>query len=407
MRRLTTSGHAIENLEALAGTGKTTVCGVIADAYTRAGYRVIGATPTARAARELRTVGVDAQTIDAILTRQARRPTPAPANLVVIADENGMSGTRQMAALAEWARAGGAKIIQVGDSRQLQGVPASGAFAEITRHHGAEQLTTVRRQRDPHEIDALADLRAGLPDQYLAHQIRQGRVRITPDADTATKEAAAWWLGAARDHGADQIALITRDNELRGELNDHVRVLRKIRGEVSGPAVRVGDQRVPARRPRHLPPQRLPPRRRQRHPRHHHGHRPGPRRGRDPHRRRPYRPPPRRVPPRRPPPTRLRPHRPQPAGRNRRDRLHRHPPRRPRRTLDLHRRHPRARTHAAPPHRRPAQPRRASGRPPTHRRGDEPRARRRTRPRTPATSSAANPYSRQPVRRDVERGFSR
>jgi hypothetical protein len=237
VRALTTSGHGIENLEALAGTGKTTVCGVLASAYTAGGYHVIGATPTARAARELAAVGVEADTIDAILTRLRNRPAPAQRRLVILADENGMAGTRPMAELAAWARRGGAKIIQVGDSHQLAGVPASGEFAAVTRRHGAEQLTEVRRQRDPEEIAALAELRDGLPERYLAHQLEQRRLRIAPDQKTATDEAAFWWRRAAAEHGPHRVALITRDNDLRAELNATVRQHRAIRGELEGPTV--------------------------------------------------------------------------------------------------------------------------------------------------------------------------
>jgi ATP-dependent exoDNAse (exonuclease V) alpha subunit len=191
VRTLTSSGHGIENLEALAGSGKTTVCGALAAAYRAAGYDVIGATPTARAARGLQDAGVPAETIDAILTRVRARPAPAPRRLVVLADENGMAGSRSMAEFAAWARRGGAKIIQVGDSQQLPGVPASGAFAAISRGYGAKRLTEVRRQRDPAEIDALADLPAGDPERYLAHQICQRRLRLAPDQPTAAKDAGA------------------------------------------------------------------------------------------------------------------------------------------------------------------------------------------------------------------------
>ena len=233
---------ASRNLEALAGTGKTTVCGVLAAAYEAGGYRVIGATPTARAARELADAGVQADTIDAILTRLRNQPTRAPRRLVILADENGMAGTRAMAELVEWARRGGAKVIQVGDSQQLAGVPASGAFAAITRAYGAERLTEVRRQRDEAEIAALADLRAGLPERYLTHQIEQRRVHVVPDVATATADAADWWLRAADEYGVMRVALITRSNDLRGDLNAAVRHLRTLRGDLDGPTVEV--QRV-------------------------------------------------------------------------------------------------------------------------------------------------------------------
>ncbi len=241
VRSLTSSGHAIENMEALAGTGKTTVCGVLAAAYEAGGYQVIGATPTARAARELSDAGVQADTIDAILTRLNHQPTPAPRRLVVLADESGMAGTRQMAELASWVGGGGGKIIQVGDSHQLSGVPASGVFAAVSRRYGAERLTRTRRQRETEEIAGLAELRAGEPERYLAYQIKQRRLLIAPDATAAANEASFWWLRAADEHGAHRVALITRSNDLRADLNTSVRRLRTLRGELDGPVVEAGD----------------------------------------------------------------------------------------------------------------------------------------------------------------------
>ncbi len=43
VRAIATSGDAVEVVEALAGTGKTTVAGALAAVYERAGYRVVGA----------------------------------------------------------------------------------------------------------------------------------------------------------------------------------------------------------------------------------------------------------------------------------------------------------------------------------------------------------------------------
>jgi superfamily I DNA/RNA helicase len=54
IRATTSSGHGIDTVQALAGTGKTTMIGAPAACYRQAGWRVIGAAPTERAARELR-----------------------------------------------------------------------------------------------------------------------------------------------------------------------------------------------------------------------------------------------------------------------------------------------------------------------------------------------------------------
>ena len=136
VRSVTASGHAIENIEALAGAGKTTTAGVIASAYRAAGYHVIGATPTARAARELDQAGIPATTISRILANPDEH-IPVGRPVVAIIDEAGMAGTRDLARLTSLLREHNAKIIQIGDSRQLAGVPAGGSFAAISARHDA------------------------------------------------------------------------------------------------------------------------------------------------------------------------------------------------------------------------------------------------------------------------------
>ena len=46
IRGLTSSGHGVETVEALAGTGKTFTAGLLAQAYKAGGYRVLGTAPT-------------------------------------------------------------------------------------------------------------------------------------------------------------------------------------------------------------------------------------------------------------------------------------------------------------------------------------------------------------------------
>src|SRR6185312_4251693 len=68
VRACASSGHGVDVVEALAGTGKTYTAGVLRAVYEAAGYRVLGLAPTGRAARELTDeAGIVACTIDRAL----------------------------------------------------------------------------------------------------------------------------------------------------------------------------------------------------------------------------------------------------------------------------------------------------------------------------------------------------
>ena len=52
VRATASSGHGVQVVEALAGTGKTYTAGVLRSLYEGAGYRVVGLAPTGRGARD-------------------------------------------------------------------------------------------------------------------------------------------------------------------------------------------------------------------------------------------------------------------------------------------------------------------------------------------------------------------
>ena len=117
----------VDVLVAGAGSGKTcAVLGSVRRAYELAGYRVVGAASSARAARVLADDGgLAACTVARLLLDLDRPPAGGlgPGTVLEL-DEASMIGTRDMAAVLGHAQAAGAKVIVVGDTRQLAAVDA-------------------------------------------------------------------------------------------------------------------------------------------------------------------------------------------------------------------------------------------------------------------------------------------
>jgi ATP-dependent exoDNAse (exonuclease V) alpha subunit len=67
---------------------------------------------------------------------------------VLVIDEAGMVGMRQMERVLHHAVGAGAKLVLVGDPEQLQSIQAGGWFRDLVARHGATTLSQVRRQRD-------------------------------------------------------------------------------------------------------------------------------------------------------------------------------------------------------------------------------------------------------------------
>ena len=122
---------------------------------------------------------------------------------VVIVDEAGMIGTRNLAPAHRRTRAG-RELILAGDLAQLPSVTAGGVFHVLHQHDGERvQLRPVQRQRDPLEIAALAALRSDPArdreqdgegvEAHLEHKARRGEITIHRDRHDALNAAHAWW----------------------------------------------------------------------------------------------------------------------------------------------------------------------------------------------------------------------
>ncbi len=164
---------------------------------------------------------------------------------VVVLDEAGMVGTRDLAELARHAHEAGAKLVLVGDDAQLSEIAAGGSFRALAQSLGAIELTDNRRQERGWEHQALVAIREGRAreaiDAYLAH----GRIHVAPGAEAARRELVADWFAAHRQgHEALMIAPRLTD---AAELSRAARGLLVAAGEVGGPerqlALRAGRRR--------------------------------------------------------------------------------------------------------------------------------------------------------------------
>jgi conjugative relaxase-like TrwC/TraI family protein len=192
------SGDGIEIVEGAAGAGKTFALAAASRAWDASGYRVIGCSLAARAARHLQDdAGIPAATIDRLLDDIERsNGLGLDGRTVIVVDEAAMVGTRKLAQLLGRAEAARAKVVLVGDPCQLPEIDAGGAFRSLQHRLGASRLIENRRQTQTWERDALAELRAGdtdsAVDAYLWHQ----RIHHAPTNDNARDLLVDQWMSA-------------------------------------------------------------------------------------------------------------------------------------------------------------------------------------------------------------------
>ena len=149
----------------VAGSGKTTTLREVQRGLSEAGHTVFAVTPTASAARMLRSEGfAQATTVEDFLRNAEKRG--GLRNAVVICDEAGLKSNRQGAELLRLAQKHEMRVLLVGDVRQHVSVEA-GDFLRVLEAHsklGRCQVEEIHRQ---------------IPDDYRAAvtQMAAGNVR--------------------------------------------------------------------------------------------------------------------------------------------------------------------------------------------------------------------------------------
>jgi Ti-type conjugative transfer relaxase TraA len=257
-----TDGRDLGIVVGRAGTGKSAMLGVAREAWETAGYEVRGATLSGIAAENLESgSGIASRTIASMEHGWHRGRDLLTTRDVLVIDEAGMVGTRQLERVLSHAAEAGAKVVLVGDIKQLQAIEAGAAFRSIHERHGGAEIGEVRRQREDWQRDATRDLATGRTghalEAYRSHgmvheaqtrdqaqgdlierwdrdrQSAPGRSRIilthTNDEVRALNEAARVRMRAASDLG-DEVRLTVERGERRFASGDRVMFLQNERG---------------------------------------------------------------------------------------------------------------------------------------------------------------------------------
>ena len=216
-----------------AGTGKSAMLGAAREAWDDAWFRVRGAALSGIAAEGLENgSGIASRTIASLEHGWSQgRDLLGPRDVLVI-DEAGMVGTRQMERVLSHAADAGAKVVLVGDPQQLQAIEAGAAFRAIHERHGGVEITEVRRQHIDWQRDATRHLATGRTDEAIHAYRDHGMIHAAETREAARGELVERWDGERRaDPDASRIILTHTNDEVR-ELNDAARDRMQAAGEL-------------------------------------------------------------------------------------------------------------------------------------------------------------------------------
>lgn len=192
-----------------AGTGKSTALGVARAAWESEGYRVVGTALSGIAAENLeKGSGIPSRTLASLEYAWARDRDHLTRDDVLVIDEAGMVGTRQMRRILEAAERSGAKVVMVGDPEQLQAIEAGAPFRQLVERHGAMEITEVRRQREGWQRAATRELATGRTQAAIERYDAAGDVHGHDTRDDARRALVKDWMAdRARDPETSQMLL--------------------------------------------------------------------------------------------------------------------------------------------------------------------------------------------------------
>jgi Ti-type conjugative transfer relaxase TraA len=230
-----TDGRDLSIVVGYAGTGKSAMLGMAREVWEAAGYQVRGVALSGIAAENLESgSGIASRTIASMEHGWGQGRDLLTACDILVIDEAGMVGTRQLERVLSHAAEAGAKVVLVGDPQQLQSIEAGAAFRSIHGRHGGAELGEVRRQREDWQRAATRDLATGRIGEAIHAYDGHGMVHEVQTREEARDDLIERW-------DRDRQALPDQTRIILTHTNDEVRALNEAARERLRAAGDLGD----------------------------------------------------------------------------------------------------------------------------------------------------------------------
>lgn len=208
LRHIVLGKDGVTFVEGDAGTGKSFLMGAVRDVYEQSGYQMVGLAFTNKAAKGLEVgSGIKSRSVDSFLLAYRANPDALPKKAVIVLDEAAMLDSRKMHELIGVAAERGAKLVAIGDEKQIQPITAGQAFGTLGRAFGSERLSEIIRQKEVWERAAIQGLAEGRTDASLRAFDEKGALRLVESRGDARAAIITEWEKAALG-GVDKAPLI-------------------------------------------------------------------------------------------------------------------------------------------------------------------------------------------------------
>jgi AAA domain-containing protein len=151
---------------------------------------------------------------------------------VLMVDEAAMIDTKLMAQVTAFANRAYAKLILVGDDRQLSSIDRGGMFAVLKDRHGAAELSEVRRQSRNDDRRAAELMAEGNFHDALARYDEKGGIKWTRTQEQAQAALVRKWAADTKADPSKTRFVFAYTNDDVDKINSAIRHVRRERGEL-------------------------------------------------------------------------------------------------------------------------------------------------------------------------------
>ena len=232
----------------VAGSGKSTALAPLVNAWKEDGRRVFGITHAWRQTGDLYAAGIEERAaVAAFIKRVESGQYALDRHSVVVVDELGQLGTRQLLELLRVQQRTGTQLVMVGDPKQCQSIEA-GPVIELLRNALGEeavpQILTSIRQKTEREREITGLFRAGKAADALEMKQQDGTAELVAGGRQATvQRVAELWRERIEANRADpdfKLSVSAPTNADAREIGAAIRTERQRQGEI-GPDIMVLD----------------------------------------------------------------------------------------------------------------------------------------------------------------------
>jgi len=212
-----------------AGAGKSTATEATRIAFEAKGHTVVGGALAGIAADNLRSeAGIESRTLASWEYQWAKGDMLPNAKTVFVMDEAGMVSSRQMESITRTLNEAGARMIVLGDARQLQPIQAGAAFRAFVDVTGYSELDSVVRQHEPWMRYAAIAFGSGRAKEGVAAYLENDKLGWSESNEDARADLIRDWM--PYHQASADITIMAHRNKDVIALNVEVREMLKTKG---------------------------------------------------------------------------------------------------------------------------------------------------------------------------------